>query len=221
MIALAIAWTLAPLASVFDPHALAAFRALARDRPAAPLVVVLVFVAAGLVATPATLLIGATVLLFGAARGASYAFAGMMTSAIVFYAVGRFALRAPVDDWLATRAPSSFEAFNRRLAGHGFLAAVLARLTPVPFSLSSGVMGASRIGFQDFVLGTAIGIVPVIVLMAGLATQVDAWLERPDSTRLVLLIGAAAGVVLAGWLLGRFARRRASGHTADTDDASP
>ncbi len=207
LIALAVAWSVTPLAGMLDPRRLAAYEQQARGWLLAPLVVVALHVASGLVAAPATLMIGATVLLFGAWPGVLYAFAGMMTNGAVVYAIGRYAARDMVDDWLARKAGSRLEAFNRTLVRRGFVAVALMRLTPIPFTLQNLMAGASRIGFLDFVLGTAIGILPVIALMAGVATEFDAWLEHPDWGRLLALIGAVLAAAAIAWSLKRWAVR--------------
>ena len=207
LIVLAIAWTVTPIARVLDARTMAMVHASMRDWPFAPLVVVAVYVVAGLIVTPVTLLIGATLLLFGPRPGALYGYLGMMASAVVVYAIGRFAARELIDDWLAKRADSRLDAFNRRLERRGLLAVALTRLTPVPFSLQNLAMGASRIGFVDFVVGTAIGIVPIIALMAGFATQLESWLRRPDAASLFVWVVAAIVICIGGWLVRRRALR--------------
>ena len=207
LIALAIAWSVTPLSRVFDPHVLAAYEHQVRDWPLAPLVIIAIHVVSGLIATPGTLMIGATVLLFGAWPGSLYAFVGMMANAVVVYAIGRFAARATVDRWLARHADSRLGHLNRQLARRGFLAMALIRLTPIPYSLVNVIAGASRIGFLDFVLGTAIGILPVIALLAGVAAEFDAWIEHPAWGRLFALVAVGLAVVAIAWSLRRWAVR--------------
>ena len=211
LIALAAAWSLTPLSRVLDPHVLAGYEHQVRDWPMAPLVIVVVHLLSGLIATPATLMIGATVLLFGAWPGSLYAFVGMLANACLIYAIGRFAARGMVDDWLARREGTALRDFNARLSRRGgFVAIALIRLTPIPYSLQNLVAGASRIGFADFILGTSLGILPVIGLMAGVATEFDAWLEHPAWGRLLALVGVAIAVVVVAWSLRRWAVRKSA-----------
>ena len=208
VVLLAVAWRVTPLARLADPHALAVYEQSVRDWPLAPLVAIAAFVVGGLIAAPATLMIGATTLLFGAWPGSAYAFGGMLVNGLVVYAIGRSTARGLVDDWLAKRAGSKLDSFNRRLGQRGFVAVALIRLTPIPYTVQNLMAGASRIGLGDFVVGTALGIVPVIALMAGVAAEFDAWLMHPDRNRLLMLVGAAVAMLLIGWALRRWAVRR-------------
>ena len=208
LIALAAAWSLTPLSRIFDPHVLAMYEQQVRAWPLAPLAVVAIHVLSGLIATPGTLMIGATVLLFGAWPGALYALVGMVANAIVVYAIGRFAARDTVDQWLVRHADSRLASINRQLARRGFLAMALIRLTPIPYSLVNVIAGASRIGFVDFVLGTAIGLLPVIALLAGVAAEFEAWIAEPAWGSLFALIGVGVAVLAIAWSLRRWALRR-------------
>lgn len=190
--ALALAWTVTPLARLLDPGVLIAYEREVRAWPLAPLAIIVVHVLSGLIAAPGMLMIAATVLLFGAWPGALYALLGMLANGITVYAIGRFGARRAVDQWLAARAGSRLDGLNRLLARRGIVTIALVRLAPVPFSLVNILAGASRIGFADFVLGTAIGLLPVIALLAGFASRFEVWLEHPGAQSLVML----AGVVL-------------------------
>jgi uncharacterized membrane protein YdjX (TVP38/TMEM64 family) len=206
-VALAVAWSVTPLARLFDPRNLAAYEQQVRASPVAALMVIPAFVIGGVVATPGTLMIGATVLLFGSWPGAAYAFAGMTVNGVVVYLLGRFGARATVEDWLARHAGSRLAAFSSLLARRGFLAVALIRLTPIPFTLQSVAAGASRIGFADYVLGTCIGILPIIALLAGVASQLEAWIANPAWGRLAALVASAIVVVAMGWALRRWVAR--------------
>ena len=207
LVALAAAWSLTPLSRVFDPRVLAAYEQQVRDSSFAPLMVIPAFVIGGFVAAPGTLMIGATVLLFGAWPGVAYAFAGMMVNGVVIYAIGRFAARATIEEWLARRTDSRLAAFKRLLARRGFFAVTLMRLTPIPYSLQNVMIGASGIGVADYILGTSIGILPVMAFMAGVVTQFDAWLAHPAWAQLLALIGTGVAVVAIGWMLKRWVAR--------------
>jgi uncharacterized membrane protein YdjX (TVP38/TMEM64 family) len=211
LVALAVAWRVTPLARFGDPGTIAAYRDQVRDLPLAPVWVVLVFVVGNFVAAPATLMIGATTLLFGPAFGAAYAWLGMMVSGSLVFALTRLAARRSIDEWLARRAGSWVDVFGRRLQRRGFVAVMLMRFTPVPFTLQNVLAGASRIGYADFAGGSAVGILPVIALMAGVTTEFTAWLADPQWSRLAMLIGAVVVAIAAGWAL----RRWAVGRTLD------
>ena len=204
LIALAAFWSFSPLARSFDVHAIAAHAQQVRSWPMAPLAAIALFVAGGLVAAPGTLMIGATVVVFGPWPGALYAFVGMMANGLVVYAIGRYAARDMVDAWLARRTGSKLDGFNRLLARRGIVAVALMRVTPLPYSLQNVMAGVARIRLADFVLGTPIGLIPVFVVMTSLATGFDRWLANPAWGGFAVLLSIAlAGAALLWWLKRR------------------
>ena len=219
--ALALAWTVSPLRHAFDVHALAALGHTLRVSPFAPLALRGVYVIAGLIAMPLTLLIGATVLVFGAWPGSLYAYAGSLISGTLIYSIGRFAGRDLVNDWLARRGGSKFEALNQLLGRRGLLAIALIRLAPLPYSLINVIAGASKIRFIDFVLGTALGLLPVIGLLAGLAVEFDEWLQHPSWRHLLALVVAAIVVVAVLWAIKRWVARRGAGQRKQLEMRHP
>jgi uncharacterized membrane protein YdjX (TVP38/TMEM64 family) len=208
LVALTLAWTIGPLAGTLDPASLAERAARLRDWPAAPFAVVAFFVVGNFVAAPSTLMIATTILLFGPWHGAAYAYAGMLVSGSVIYAVGRFAARAPVERWLERRGDPRMARFHERVARHALLAVALLRVTPIPYPLQNVVLGAARIGYRDFAFGTLLGILPITLVLAGIATQLDAWIATPDPLHAASLIAAAVLLVGGVWMLRRWLVRR-------------
>ena len=208
LVGLAMAWSISPLKRAFDIHALVVMGHTLRASPHAPLALMGVYVIAGLIAMPLTLLIGATVIAFGAWPGALYAFVGSLINGTLIYAIGRYAGRDLVNDWLARRGGSKIESLNRQLERRGLFAMALIRLAPIPYSLVNVIAGASKIRFLDFVVGTALGLLPVIGLLAGLAVEFDQWLEHPNGRHLLALLVAAIVVFAAIWSIKQLIARR-------------
>jgi uncharacterized membrane protein YdjX (TVP38/TMEM64 family) len=101
---------------------------------------------------------------------------------------------------------------ERRIAKRGVIAIALIRKVPVaPFTLVNMAIGALGIRYRDFILGTALGMLPGIAAFAFVSeTAIAAW--REPTLRNVALIAAAIavwlGVVLGiQWLLNRRSRR--------------
>ena len=205
---LALAWSISPLKHAFDIRALAAMGQTLRASPLAPLALMGVYVITGLIAMPLTLLIGATVIAFGAWPGALYAFVGSLINGTLIYAIGRFAGRDAVNDWLARRGGSKIEALNHQLERRGLLAMALIRLTPIPYSLVNVIAGASKIRFFDFVAGTALGLLPVIGLLAGLSVEFDEWLQHPSWRHLLAVIVVAIVVFAVIWSIKHLVARQ-------------
>ena len=86
------------------------------------------------------------------------------------------------------------------------------RMVPIaPFSIVNVIAGASELRLRDYMLGTALGMLPGIIMMAVLGAQI-ADLARDASWANVLLLGFAIiawsavclGVqFLVTWLAGR------------------
>lgn len=106
--------------------------------------------------------------------------------------------------WLGTK----LDALEQRVAKRGVIAIALIRKVPVaPFTFVNMVIGALGIRFRDFILGTALGMLPGIAAFAFVSDRaVSAW--RDPTPQNLLAIGGAVvlwlGVVLGiQWVLNR------------------
>src|SRR5215472_8694943 len=71
---------------------------------------------------------------------------------------------------------------------HGMATVLTVRVFPVaPFSIVNLLVGASRIRFWIFLLGSAIGRIPGIIVLALVGIQFENLLHRPKISSLVLL----------------------------------
>ena len=142
--------------------------------PAAPAIVLAVFLVGGLLVFPVTLLIAATAATFGPWLGFAYAAAGAAASAVLTYGVGALIGRQALEDVLGPR----LNRIRRAITRHGVLAVATVRMVPIaPFTVVNLAAGASRIPFSDYVLGTILG------HAAGADADVGARppdLQRPD-----------------------------------------
>jgi len=156
------------------------------------------FVLGGVVLVPVTLMIAATVLVFGPIEGGVYALAGALLSAATTYALGRALGR----DLVRQIAGPRLNALSRRLARKGLLAMTLVRLLPVaPFSIVNSVAGASHIGWRDFLLGTVLGMAPGIALTALFIDRAVAVVRDPGIDTAAVLAGVAALAFAFFWPL--------------------
>lgn len=203
-IGLLFAWALLDIQSVRIAGWLGALQS-AWWGPGAALVV---FVALALLGAPQVVLIGAVVLAFGAGPGAVLAWTAIMASSVLGFALGRWGgastWAAPPQGWL--------EKLQGLMQRRALWAAFLVRLVPTgPAILVNMAFGAAGVRLGAFALGTGLGIVPKIALIAGFGHGLSAWFSGRDAW-----IGwaAAAGLVLLAfggrWLAGRFRSLRAS-----------
>ncbi|RQS28900.1 hypothetical protein DIE03_17620 [Burkholderia sp. Bp8992] len=202
--ALALAWRFTPLGERVNVASLSHAAAGVAQLPAAPVLLLAGYVIAATFAVPITLLIAVTGLVFGAWPGFAYAAIGTMAAAAATYGLGRWLGRDAVRRLAGARANRLSEHIGRR----GVLAMAVLRLLPIaPFAVVNLVAGASHIGLRDFLVGTAIGMLPGIVLTVTFAHQLTAALGHPRPAAFAWL--AAIGLALVGVsiLLVRVLRR--------------
>jgi uncharacterized membrane protein YdjX (TVP38/TMEM64 family) len=133
------------------------------NRPFAPLWIAAVYVAAGMIAVPLTVLIIATLVTYGALHGIPYALFGAVASAAVTFGVGRAMGELTVKRLFGTR----FESVRDRLARCNVMEMTFVRMLPVaPFSLVNIIAGGAGIPFTSFLGGTVLGVAPGIAAFA-------------------------------------------------------
>ncbi len=201
-------WAFSPLREAVDTRALVAAGHAVAAEPHAPLILLVAYVVAGLLVMPFTILMAATVVVFGVWPGTLYALVGALVAGSVVFALGRIGGRALVEDWLGRRRASLLADLNARFARRGVIAVALIRLTPLPYSLVNAVAGVSKVRYRDFALGTVIGLTPVLTLIATVSTRLDAWLESPDVTQFLALVVIVLLALAAAWGLRTWAARR-------------
>ncbi|HEY3517596.1 MAG TPA: VTT domain-containing protein, partial [Gammaproteobacteria bacterium] len=151
-----------------------------------PLVLIM-FVLGSVVSVPILALIGATVVTLGPVLGFFASAVGTMLAASATFGVGRLIGRKPLRRWLGKR----LDALEQRVAKRGVIAIALIRKVPVaPFTFVNMLIGALGIRYRDFMLGTALGMLPGIAAFAFVSqTAIDAWRE-PTPQNLTLIAGA-------------------------------
>ena len=136
--------------------------------PAALVGIIGLYVLLALVGFPQVLLITATVLTFGSASGALYAWIATMISASVTYLFGKYSGGYWLDKIEAPRVKATMD----KLAARGLLAIAAIRVIPtgLPFLVINAGAGAANIPAWKFLLGSGVGIIPKILLVALLGT---------------------------------------------------
>jgi len=177
ILALVALWRLTPLRTLLDVAPLAAAGRRIAASPAAPALVVLVYVAGTFVLCPLTPLLVATALVFDPWRALGLGLVGALASATLGYFIGRLVARHR-PRWLDGPRAQSLRA---RLRRRGVLAMAATRLVPVGnFTLANVVAGAVGIRLRDFLLGNFLGILPGLLALTVLARQLHrlGWTAR-------------------------------------------
>ena len=196
LIALALLWLDTPLREWADvPRLVAAAHELG-DSPLAPLAVLGAFVAGGLVVAPVNVLIAATMIVFGPLTGICYALFGSLLNAWVLYEIGRV---IPAER-LRARLDRPLRLLTGRMSHQGILAIMLIRIVPVaPYSVVNVIAGAAHVARVQYMVGTALGMLPGIILNALLIDRLIAALVHPGpwTWALLGLVGVAIAAVVA------------------------
>ena len=189
----AAAWKWLPVA----PHDLSAWLAAHRHAWYALPLVMLGFIVLGVL--PVILLIAATGIAFGPVLGPLYAMAGCLASASVGFAIGHRIGLGRIERVGGDRLAGVARGFAR----NGTLATFFVRKVPAPFFLANIVVGASRVRYRDFLLGTLLGMGAFVVAIAGSGHTVVQALRDPSASRWTN-VALMAGVPFAlAWLLNR------------------
>jgi uncharacterized membrane protein YdjX (TVP38/TMEM64 family) len=208
LVAMALLWRFSPLSEWLSMSRLEALAGAIRDAPFSPLLVILAYLLAGFLVVPLTLLIVATVTVFGPWEGGLYALAGAEASALATFGVGHMLGR----DTMRRLAGSQLNSVTRFLSRRGVITVATLRLVPVaPFTVVNLIAGVSSVRFRDFAIGSVLGLVPGIVGVSFLADRIIASLRNPSPTTLALLALAAVLVVGLGVGLRRWVQRRRGG----------
>jgi len=200
LVAVVVAWKYTPLADAMQPDQLADKLASVREFPGAPVIFVAVFVIGGLLFAPVVALIVVVAVLFPPGIATVISFVGVMLSAALLYAIGyRFGGR------LASALGPVIPRVQAALAKRGIPAIATIRMLPVaPFSIVNVAAGTIRVRFRDYMLGTALGMLPGIAALSFFGGQVRKLWEDPSPQRLLIALGALAiwiglGIALQRW----------------------
>lgn len=205
ILGLAAAWHGSSLPEWMNADTLVRFAADFEHAPGSPLLVLGIFVAGGLVALPLTVLVVVCDLVFGLWYGFLYSLLGAMVSAMVTYALGYFLGHSIVR----RLAGKKLNKLNRRLARRGLITMIIVRIIPVAsFTVINMAAGASHIRFRDFVIGSAIGLLPGIVGISLFMDQLAATIQKPDVPAFAVLAAIAATIIVSGWSFWRWEERR-------------
>jgi len=170
-----------------------------------PAAVLALFVVGSLMVFPLSILVAATGLIYGTLWGFLYALAGTLLAAIVTYWVGRALGR----EALVRHGGERLNRLARVVARRGVSTMVIISLLPLaPFTLTNMMAGAFHLRFRDYLLGTLIGLLPGLLAMTVVGSQLATLLQARDLGAVAWTAAAIIVVVALVAVLRRYARRR-------------
>jgi phosphatidylserine/phosphatidylglycerophosphate/cardiolipin synthase-like enzyme/uncharacterized membrane protein YdjX (TVP38/TMEM64 family) len=194
LLGMAALWRWTPLSEWLDINRAEAAANWIRDSHFTPVLVLIAYVIGGLVAVPVTLMIIATVTVFGPWAGAAYALFGAEIAALAAFGVGHAVGR----DAVSRIAGSRVNRLSRKLSERGVLTIITLRIVPVaPFTVINVIAGISEIRLRDFAIGSFIGMVPGVMAISLLADRIIASLRDPSLASILFLVVVIALVVAA------------------------
>ncbi|HYN67560.1 MAG TPA: TVP38/TMEM64 family protein [Ornithinibacter sp.] len=170
-----------------------------------PVAYVVMHLVLTLVPVSKNLLSGVAGALFGLAGGIAISWVASMLSAILGFAIARRLGREAVAGMTGPR----IDRVEDILRQQGVAAVIVARLTPVlPFTIVNYGAGVSAVSLRDFLVGTAVGIVPGTVAYAALGASAGR-----DAEIVAAALAVGAVLLVGSIVVARRMTRRSSQKT--------
>jgi len=168
-------------------------------------VAVLAFAVLAFAGVPQIMLIAAAVVAFGPVEGFAYSWIGTMVSSLVGFYLGRAAGAKVLERF----SGAGVKRFMQLIGRNGFFASFIVRLVPsAPFIVVNMAAGVTPMRAFDFVLGTALGIVPKIVLTAFAGGSIVRLLKGEVGRDALWLVVIAVAWICVGWIARAWLRSR-------------
>ena len=141
--------------------------------------------------TPLTLLAGAT---FGVLWGSVVSLIGNTIGAVAAFFVARYVLRDYVKKHILLKYPKIAD-YEKRFFLHGFKTVILLRLIPLfPFNALNYLLGVTEVSARDYILGTAIGIIPGTIAFVNFGQS----LAMLNVVHIIFSVVAILGLIFIG-----------------------
>lgn len=165
------------------------------DSPWAIPITIALFCALAFIGAPQWMLITGTVLAFGVWEGGALSWVGSLTSASLGFGIGH-KLGA---DRLQRVDASLVQKLTAAVQKNGFMTSLVVRLVPTgPAILVNLAAGVSRMKFQHFVAGAAIGIIPKILVICLISQGLISGLS--GSLMAIFFAGLAVVAIVLSWV---------------------
>jgi uncharacterized membrane protein YdjX (TVP38/TMEM64 family) len=170
-------------------------------RELGPVIAVLGFTAALVVAIPLTFLTLVALVAYGPGSGFFISIAAATLGAAITFLLGKLLGHEVVR----RIGGQKVNAVSQRLSKRGILSVIAIRMVPVaPFAIINMIAGATHLRLRDMLVGTLIGMTPGTLLMAFFVDQVVDALKRPTLLPMVVGVLAACLIVAGIWGLRKW-----------------
>lgn len=211
LLGMAALWRFTPAGEWLDIRRLVRWIRPMRDSPWAPVIIVVCFIIGAFAMLPMTLLVIVTAMAFNTQLAFIYSYLGVMSAALATYAAGQWL----GHDAMRRIAKSRLDKINRYLEKRGVLTMVILSVFPIaPFTIVNMAAGASRIHLRDYLIGSAIGLLPGTLIAVLLKYQVYSAWKQPSGTNIGFMAAIVAIVIVLLLLLRGRIRERLDGYFA-------
>ena len=124
---------------------------------------------------------------------------GAITAGMVGFAYARYVGR----EWVAERLPARMRRFETRIVERSVQTVILVRLLFFLAPPAHWALGLSPVRFRPFMMGSAIGFVPGMLLVSFAGGRIFAWLSRQPREAWMALAALLLLCAAAWWLLTR------------------
>ncbi|MDX1619484.1 MAG: TVP38/TMEM64 family protein [Nitriliruptorales bacterium] len=183
--------------------------------PVAPIAFVLLYLVASILVFPGAVLTAAAGIVFGTWWGTLLSIIGATLGAAAAFELGRWLGR----DLVERIAGERISQFDDWLERRGFTAVLYTRLVPIfPFNLLNYAAGVSGVQRRDYLVATAVGIIPGTFAYAALGGNLD----DPTSPEFIAAVVLVVVLAVGGPIVNRALRRRGYGvPETEPDDPEP
>lgn len=196
LLSLAAAWRWGPLSGLIDRENIAAWADEISGHPLSFAGVFAAYVIGGLLMIPVTLLIGITAMIYAPVWGALFAWCGCLLSALTTFLLGSRLGKQTIR----RLAGQKINRLSRQLAKKGIVTVAIIRNIPVaPFTIVNLIAGASHIRLKEYLIGTALGMLPGILVITIFADRLLYTIKNPGWVNALVAATLAAAMILGSW----------------------
>lgn len=213
-----------PLREQLHPEQLVEWLGALRERPASPLLFLLLYLALSILGVPLVPLMIAGGAVFGTWFGAVLNYAGALLGAAASYGLAR----ALGYEFLSRLLGPRRQFLDRWLTGNSYWALVRLRFVPVPFPITNYGSALLGVPFRMFIAAAATAYVPIMLIWSYFASslvhvsegQRAAVIHDLTLASLLLFFLSFVPTRLGRWLAARAERRKQGGSLDQRDSES-
>lgn len=205
----ALVWRFTPVAHFVDPKRLAQQLENLQHAPWAPFAFAAAFPLLGLIVFPVTALSALVAFLFPPHIAIAISFSGIMMSAALLHWLG-----ARFEKKVRASLGPAMKRVDEALSDHGIVTIAAIRMIPLaPFTFVNLIAGAIGVRFREYMLGSALGLTPGMVIVSLFGKQARDFWHHPSVSGVLIGLGFALLWIGVTFGLQRWARKRNSGRS--------